>query len=106
MSSPPSRRVQSDLAELLRLNRIFFAAKGTAAVEARDKLTTAADAFTKDRLPEVESSALALDETARRKVPDYLRQLRAAATDLQTKEAEASLTPDTLAARYKLDPPK
>jgi len=54
----------------------------------------------------VESSALALDETARRKVPDYLRQLRAAATDLQTKEAEASLTPDTLAARYKLDPPK
>ncbi len=101
-----TRRVQSDLAELLRLNRIFFAAKGTAAVEARDKLTTAADAFTKDRLPEVESSALALDETARRKVPDYLRQLRAAATDLQTKEAEASLTPDTLAARYKLDPPK
>ena len=94
------------MAELLRLNRVFFSAKGASAVDARDKLTAAADAFTKDRLPEVESSALALDETARRKVPDYLRQLRAAVGELRTREAEASVTPDNFAARFKLDPPK
>jgi len=79
-------RVQTDLADLQKQNAAFFAAKGSAAVEARTKLTAAVDLFEKERIPEVETAALALDEALRKKVPDYVRKLRRAATDLRTKE--------------------
>jgi Zinc carboxypeptidase len=91
-----TRRVQTDLADLQKQNTAFFAAKGTAAVEARAKLTAAADQFEKERIPEVEDAAIALDEAIRKKVPAYVRQLRRAAADLRTKET-------TVAA---IEPPK
>jgi hypothetical protein len=81
-----TRRVQADLAELQKSNAAFFAAKGTAAIEARAKLTAAADQFEKERIAEVEDAAIGLEEPLRKKVPEYVRQLRRAASDLRTKE--------------------
>ena len=91
-----TKRVQADLADLQKQNTAFFAAKGTAAIEARAKLTAAVDQFEKRRIPEVEDAAIALDEATRKKVPEYVRQLRRAASDLRTKET-------TVAA---IEPPK
>jgi hypothetical protein len=91
-----TRRVTTELADLQKQNTAFFAAKGTAAVEARAKLTAAADQFEKERIAEVEDAAFALDDAARKKVPEYVRQLRKAVADLRTKES-------TVAA---IEPPK
>jgi hypothetical protein len=91
-----TRRVQTDLADLQKQNTAFFAAKGTAAIEARAKLSAAVDQFEKERIPEVEDAAIGLDEATRKKVPEYVRQLRRAASDLRTKET-------TVAA---IEPPK
>jgi hypothetical protein len=84
-----TRKVQADLADLLKQNQAFFAAKGTAAIEARAKLTAAADLFEKERIAEVEDAAVAADEATRKKVPEYVRQLRRAVADLRTKESAA-----------------
>ena len=91
-----TKRVQTELADFQKLNTAFFSAKGAAAIEARTKLTAAADQFEKERIPEVEDAAIGLDETLRKKVPDYVRQLRRAAADLRAKET-------TVAA---IEPPK
>jgi hypothetical protein len=82
--------------DLQKQNTAFFAAKGSAAIEARAKLTAAVDQFEKERIPEVEDATIALDEALRKKVPEYVRQLRRAASDLRTKET-------TVAA---IEPPK
>jgi hypothetical protein len=95
-------RVHSDLDALLKLNRAFFAARGTQAVDDRAKLTAAADAFEKDRIPEVEDAAIALDEPARKHAAEYVRQLRRAASDLKSKEFEASVDLNSLLERYQL----
>ncbi|HEV3220530.1 MAG TPA: M14 metallopeptidase family protein [Candidatus Acidoferrales bacterium] len=95
-------RVHSDLDALLKLNRAFFAARGAQAVDDRAKLTAAADAFEKDRIPEVEDAAIALDDSARKKAAEYVRQLRRLASDLKTKEFEASLDLNALMERYQL----
>jgi hypothetical protein len=99
-------RVKADLAELLKLNQAFFAAKGAAAVEARTRLTAGSDRFEKERLAEVQEGSVALDEAARKKVPEYLRQLRVALGDLRVKEMDAQMGVDGLMARYRLDAPK
>jgi hypothetical protein len=85
-----TKRVQADLADLQKQNTAFFAAKGTAAIEARAKLTAAVDQFEKERIAEVEDAAIALEEAARKKVPEYVRKLRRAAEDLRTKEGTAA----------------
>jgi hypothetical protein len=95
-------RVHSDLEALLKQNRAFFAARGSQAVDERGKLTAAVDQFEKDRIPEVEDAAIGLDESARRKVGEYVRQLRRAAADLRTKEFEAAVDVNSLMDRYQL----
>jgi hypothetical protein len=95
-------RVHSDLEALLKQNRAFFAARGTQAVDERGKLTAAVDQFEKDRIPEVEDAAIGLDESARRKVAEYVRQLRRIAADLKSKEFEAALDINALMERYQL----
>jgi len=95
-------RVHADLAVILQDNRAFFAARGPAAVEARNKLTAAADQFDKDRIPEIDDAGAALDEAARRRAAEYVRQLRRLSTDLRTKEFEASVDADGLLERYRL----
>ena len=82
-------RVHAELAALLKQNQAFHQARGAKAVEERGKLTNMADQFKRDVLPEVEDAALSLTDSARRTVPDYLRQLRRAASDLESKESVA-----------------
>lgn len=100
---PEVARVHADLAALLKQNRAFFAARGQQAVDERAKLSSAADQFEKDRVPEVESTALTLPEFARQKAADYVRQLRRAATDLRSKEFESSVDENAFLERYQLN---
>jgi hypothetical protein len=86
----------------LAANRAFFAAKGPAAVEARNKLAAAVDQFEKDRIADVEDAGISLDEAARRKTAEYVRQMRRLAADLRAKEFEAAVDPDGLLERYRL----
>jgi len=95
-------KVHADLAALLADNRAFFAARGPAAVEARTKLGAAVDQFEKERIAEVEDAGAGLDEAARRKSAEYVRQLRRLALDLRNKEFESSVDADALAERYRL----
>jgi zinc carboxypeptidase len=95
-------RVHSDLAALLRQNQTFFSAKGPQAVEERNKLFAAVDQLEKERIPDVQDAATELNEPARRKVGEYVRQLRRLAADLKTKEFDSSLTSDGLFERYRL----
>src|SRR5262249_8492003 len=74
--SAVTTRIHSDLATLLALNKAFFAAHGPQAVEERAKLYAAIEQFEKDRIPEAESAALELNEAARKKAAEYIRQLR------------------------------
>ncbi len=97
-----TNRVHADLEALLKQNRAFFAARGAQAVDERGKLTAAVDQFEKDRIPEVEDAAIALDESARKKAAEYVRQLRRAAADLKSKEFEASVDINGLMDRYQL----
>jgi hypothetical protein len=95
-------KVRGDLASLLADNRAFFAAKGPAAVEARAKLGAAVDQFEKERIAEVDDAGAGLDDAARRKSAEYVRQLRRLAADLRGKEFEGSVDADSLAERYRL----
>ena len=95
-------RVHSDLAALLKQNRAFFAAHGPQAVEERNKLTAAADQFEKERIPEVEAAALALDEHGRQKAGEYVRALHRASTDLRTKEFESSVDDAGFLEKYQI----
>jgi len=96
-------KVHADLAALLQDNRAFFAARGPAAVEARNKLAAAADQFEKDRIPEIQDATIGMDDAARRKASEYMRELRRLAADLRTKEFESSVDADGLLERYRLD---
>ncbi len=95
-------RVHADLAALLAQNQAFFAARGPKAVEERGKLSAAVDQFERERIPEVEDAATAMQDPARRKAVEYLRQLRRIAADLKSKEFESSLDRDALLERYRL----
>ncbi len=95
-------RVHGDLAALLKQNRAFFAAHGPQAVEERGKLMAAAEQFDNDRIPEVTSTALALDERGRQKAGEYARQLRRASADLRTKEFDSSMDDAGLLEKYQL----
>jgi hypothetical protein len=95
-------RVHSDLGALLRQNQAFFSAKGPQAVEERSKLFAAADQMEKERIPEVQDAATELNEPARRKIGEYVRQLRRLAADLKSKEFDSSLTSDGLFERHRL----
>jgi zinc carboxypeptidase len=95
-------RVQSDLGLLLRQNQAFFAARGQQAIEERGKLAAAVDQFEKERIPEVEDAAIELNEAARRKAGEYVRQLRRLSADLRTKEFEGGLNAEGLSERYRL----
>jgi hypothetical protein len=93
-------RVHSDVDALLRQNRTFSAARGAQAVGERGKLYAAVDQFEKDRIQEVEGTAIELNESARRRVSEYVRQLRRMAADLKSKEFESSIDRDGLLERY------
>jgi hypothetical protein len=95
-------RIHSDLATLLQQNKAFFAARGPQAIEERGKLSAAAEQFERDRIPEADDAAAQLDEPARRKAGEYVRQLRRAAADLKSKEFESALSADGLLERYRL----
>jgi hypothetical protein len=95
-------KVHGDLASLLADNRAFFAAKGPAAIEARAKLAAVLDQFEKERIAEVEDAGAGLDDAARRKSAEYVRELRRLAADLRSKEFESSVDADSLAERYRL----
>ncbi|MGA2594818.1 MAG: hypothetical protein ABSH32_33380 [Bryobacteraceae bacterium] len=95
-------KVRDDLALLLADNRAFFAARGPAAVEARNKLVATVDQFEKYRIAEVDDAGAGLDDAARRKAAEYVRQLRRLAADFRGKEFEASADADVLAERYRL----
>jgi hypothetical protein len=89
-------RVREDLTALLADNRAFFAARGPAAVEARNKLAAAVDQFEKERIGEVEDASTGLDDVGRRKAAQYVRRLRKLAADLRGKEFEAAVDADAL----------
>jgi len=95
-------RVHTDLAALLRQNQAFFAARGPKAMEERNKLLAAIDQFEKDRIREVEDAAIALNEPDRKKVGEYIRQLRRVIADLNSKEFESSVDDSALLERYRL----
>ncbi|MBZ5726477.1 MAG: hypothetical protein LAP87_15935 [Acidobacteriia bacterium] len=95
-------KVHAELPALLRQNQAFFAARGAKAVEERGKLSAAVDQFEKDRVAELEDAASALDEAAKRKTADYIRQLRRMAADLKSKEFESSVDTGVLTERYRL----
>jgi hypothetical protein len=95
-------KVRGDLTLLLADNRAFFAARGPAAVEARNKLAASVDQFEKERIAEVDDAGAGLDDAARRKAAAYVRQLRRLAADLRSKEFEAPVDADGLAERYRL----
>lgn len=81
-----TNRVHADLSALLRQNQMFFAARGPQAVEERGKLSAGVDQFEKERIPEVQDAAAELDDDARKKAAEYVRQLRRIASDLKSKE--------------------
>jgi hypothetical protein len=95
-------KARGDVATLLADNRAFYAARGPAAVEARGKLGAALDQFEKERVAEVEDAGASLDDAARRKSAEYVRQLRRLAADLRSKEFEGSVDADGLMERYRL----
>lgn len=95
-------RIHTDLSALLRQNQAFFAARGPRAMEERNKLSAAVDQFEKDRIREVEDAAVGLDEAARKKVVEYIRQLRRAIADLNNKEFESSVDDSALLERFRL----
>jgi len=95
-------RIHTHLAALLRQNQAFFAARGPRAMEERNKLSAAIDQFEKDRIREVEDAAAALNEPDRKKVGEYIRQLRRAIADLNNKEFESSVDHSALLERYRL----
>jgi hypothetical protein len=97
-----TNRVHADLAALLRLNQTFFAARGLQAVDERNRLLAAVDQFEKGRIQEVADAATELNESARKRVGEYLRELRRIASDLKTREFESSLSQDALLERYRL----
>ena len=96
-------KVRADLTAMLLLNRAFFAAKGQAAIEERAKLNAAVDQFERDRIQEVQDTAAGLDEAGRRKASEMVRAMRRAATELRTKEIEATVDADGLAERYGIE---
>jgi hypothetical protein len=100
--SAAAGKVHTGLAELLRENRAFFAAKGPAAVEAKNKLSAAVEQFEKERIPEIEDAASGLDDRTRRKAVQYVRELRRLTADLRVKEFEAPVDADGLLERYRL----
>src|SRR5262249_1672253 len=69
-------RIHADVASLLQQNKAFFAARGPQAIEERGKLSSAVDQFERDRIPEIQDAAAPLDESARRKAAEFVRQLR------------------------------
>ena len=71
-------------------------------MEERGKLSAAVEQFEKDRIPEVQDAAAELDEAARRKAAEYVRQLRRVAADLKSREFESSLSQDGLLERYRI----
>jgi len=95
-------RIHADLSTLLQQNKAFFAARGPQAVDERAKLSAAVDQFERERITEADDGAAQLDEASRRKAGEYVRQLRRLATDLKSKEFDASLTIDGLLERYRL----
>jgi len=95
-------KIHDDLALLLADNRAFLAARGLAAIEARNKLSAAVDQFEKERIADIDDTAASLDEASRRKAAQYIRQLHRLAADLRTKEFEPAVDADSLAERYKL----
>jgi hypothetical protein len=94
-------KVRDDVATLLADNRAFFAARGPAAVEARNKLGAAVDQFEKERIAEIEDASTGLDDAGRRKAAQYVRRLRKLATDLRGKEFEAAVDADALIEQLK-----
>ncbi len=50
--------------------------------------------------------AASLDDAARRKSAEYVRQLRHVASDLRTKEFESSVDEEVLVERYHLTEPR
>jgi hypothetical protein len=99
---PAAARVHSDLSALLKQNRAFFAARGPAAIDERAKLNAAVEQFEKDRIPEVEDAAGALEGAAKQKGGEYVRALRRAAADLKTKEFEPTVDDEAFLERYRL----
>jgi hypothetical protein len=99
---PVAARVHSDLSALLKQNRAFFAARGPAAIDERGKLNAAVEQFEKDRIPEVEDAAAALDGAAKQKGGEYVRALRRAAADLKVKEFEPAVDDEAFWERYRL----
>lgn len=95
-------KARGDLTALLADNRAFFAARGPAAIEARAKLSAAVDQFEKERIAEVDDAGASLDDAARKKSAEYIRQLRRLANDLRSKEFDSSVDADALAERYHL----
>ena len=71
-------------------------------MEERGKLYAAVDQFEKDRIPEVQDAAAELDDAARKKAAEYVRQLRRVAADLKSREFESSLSQDGLLERYRI----
>jgi hypothetical protein len=95
-------RIHADLPALVQQNKSFFAARGPQAVEERLKLVASVEQFERERIPEAEDAAAQLDEPARRKASEYVRQLRRLAVDLKSKEIESSLSADSVSERYRL----
>jgi hypothetical protein len=95
-------KIHTDLAAILKQNQAFAAAKGTKAVEERGKLTAAIDQFEKDDIRQAEDAVLGLPEAVRRRGSEYVRQLRAAAEALKSREFESNAGIDSLLERYRL----
>jgi hypothetical protein len=95
-------RIHADLAALVQQNKTFYAARGPQAVEERSKLLASVEQFERDRIPEAEDAAAQMDEPARRKAGEYVRQLRRLAADLKSKEIESYLSVDGVLERYRL----
>jgi hypothetical protein len=60
------------------------------------------DQFEKDRIAEVDDAGAGLEDAARKKAAEYVRQLRRMAADLRAKEFESSVDADGLVERYRL----
>ena len=100
---PVIAKVRADLAAILPLNRAFFAARGPAALEERNKLNAALETFERDRIQEVQDTAGGLEPEARRKASDLVRNMRRAISELRAKEVEAGIDADALAERYGIE---
>jgi hypothetical protein len=97
-----TNRIHTDLVALVQQNKSFFAARGPQAIDERGKLLTSIEQFERDRIPEAEDAAAQMDEPARRKAGEYVRQLRRLAADLKSKEIESSLSVDGFTEKYRL----